>query len=227
MLLSPALPIYEEYQINVTAEVTSPEGEAKLYRAKAKSEMYCNVMETQRAIHDMYSTSINRALNSLVSQMIADQTLRTSTKLEPRTIHTGTRVHYGISTDNSKWVRVESSPPRDMGFKHVKGDAYASVIAERIQIPLETMKKFVVQSAESRIRDLVVTESSTRQINGREVLHLRMHGKAEGIPFEYMVYVISGEFRTIQLYTYTGANLIAEYENDFLEFLNGFVIEPT
>ena len=27
--------------------------------------------------------------------------------------------------------------------------------------------------------------------------------------------------------TYTGANLIAEYEKDFLEFLNGFVIDPT
>lgn len=37
----------------------------------------------------------------------------------------------------------------------------------------------------------------------------------------------SGRIGTIQLFTYTGANLISEYEKDFLEFLNGFVIEPT
>jgi hypothetical protein len=226
-LLSPALPIYEEYTIDVGAEVTSPEGQIKLYRANAKSEMYCNVMETQNALRDMYAKSLNRALNSLVFQMMTDQTLLTPTKAEPRTLHTGSRVHYGIWADNSKWTRMESSQPKDMSFRHVKGDAFASVLAERIQIPLETMKKLIVKNAESGIADLVVTESTTQQVNGREILHLRMHGNSDGIPFEYMIYVISGEFGTIQLFTYTGANLIAEYEKDFLEFLNGFVIDPT
>jgi len=226
-LLSPALPIYEEYKIDVTAEVTSPEGQTKLYRANAKSEMYCMVLETQNVLRDMYATSLNRALNSLVSQMITDETLLTPIKVEPRTLHTGSRVRYGIWTDNSKWNRMDSSAPRDMSFKHVKGDAFATVIAERIQIPLETMRRVVVKNAESGITDLVVTESTTREINGREILYLRMHGNADGIPFEYMVYVLSGEMGTIQLYTYTGVNLISEYEKDFLEFLNGFVIEPT
>lgn len=226
-LLAPALPIYEEYRIDVAAEVTLPEGQTKVYRAKAKIEMYCMVLETQHAIRDMYATGINRALNSLVSQIIQDSSFITHNQIEPKTLHVGSRVHYGIWTDNTKWARTDSTPPRDMGFKHLKGDAGASVVAERIQIPLETMKRVVVKNAESEMADLVVTESDRRTVNGREILFIRMQGKAEGVPLEYLVYVISGEMGTIQLYTYTGTNLISEYKQDFLEFLNGFVIEPS
>lgn len=225
-LLSPILPIYEEYHIDVAAEVTSPEGQTKLYRAKAKSEMYCMVMETQNAIRDMYATSVNRALNSLVSQMLMDQPLLAHKHVEPWTLHMGSRVPYGIWTDNAKWIRTDSTPPREMAFTHTKGDAYALVIADRIQIPLETMKRVVISNAESLMQNQVVTENELRTVNGQELLYIRMHGNVDGVPMEYMVYVISGRMGTVQLFTFTGGNLIAQHENDFFEFLNGFVIEP-
>jgi hypothetical protein len=98
-----------------------------------------------------------------------------------------------------------------MSFKHSKGDAFPTVLAEHIQIPLEAMKRVVIENFESAMPGQAVAETDIRTVNGREVLYIRTHGTVEGVPLEYMVYVISGRMGTIQLFTFTGASRSHEF----------------
>jgi hypothetical protein len=59
--------------------------------------------EVAYARQDVYATALNRTLNSLVSQMVQDDSVVynkdapfTVNNLEPRTLHMGSRVHYGV-----------------------------------------------------------------------------------------------------------------------------------
>jgi hypothetical protein len=49
-----------------------------------------------------------------------------------------------------------------------------------------------------------------------------MESVSHGIPFAFEGYYYGGKAGTIQILTYTGTNLVKEYDADFMEFLNGF-----
>lgn len=140
----------------------------------------------------------------------------------------GKRGSFGIWLDAKKW-RVKRDPANaDAMFEltHANGDGYALVIAERIAMPLETLRKVAIDNANAAAEDVEVVHEEKRTVNGTEILLMQINGTIQSIPFTYYSYYYTGKGGSIQFITYTGSDLFAEYKADFEDLLNGFEVYP-
>jgi hypothetical protein len=138
----------------------------------------------------------------------------------------GKRVKYGLWYDRSKWLpdRDIDNTSAEYELTHVEGDRYVVIIPERLQIPLETLEIAAIANAKKAAPDTRITFEEKRIVNDREILCLRMDATIQGIPVSYINYYYSGKAGAVQLMTYTGQNLIEEYQSDMLDLLNGFEV---
>ena len=116
------------------------------------------------------------------------------------------------------------NPEAEFGLMHKAGDAYAMIIAERISMPLETLKNVALQNAYAVAPDAKIVNEDNRTVNGVPVLHMQIEGTIDGIPFTYYSYYWTGEAGSLQAITFTGQSLFQEYKSDFIDLLNGLVI---
>jgi hypothetical protein len=124
--------------------------------------------------------------------------------------------------DPLKWKQEKTEEPGVYGLNHIGGDGYAKIIAERLQIPIDSLRKIALINAKEAAPDARIVKEEKRTVNGNDVLHLQIEGTIEGIPFVYLGYYYSGKEGAVQVITFTGTNLLEEYRKDFEEFLNGF-----
>lgn len=138
----------------------------------------------------------------------------------------GSRVPYGIWVDESKWQQSQTQNNEDTEyeFKRIREDLFAMIIAERIEIPRETLKDVIVENIKFVGTDVNVVAEEVRKVNDVEVLSLQIEAKIAGIHFVYYSYNYCGNEGTIQMITCTSKNLLDEYKGDMEDFLNGFTI---
>ena len=131
-------------------------------------------------------------------------------------------LHYTPGT----WTKLDESmiPDAEVMFMHEDQELMGAIIAERIQIPLDVLKRIAIENAMRVDENAEVTSEEERIVNGREVLCLTIVAKPEGIPITYYNYYYSGDEGVIQFMTWTGQNLFEEYKPDMETFLNGFEI---
>jgi len=124
------------------------------------------------------------------------------------------------------WKKVEKPDNEavEVAFEHKDGDIMAFVIAERIEIPLATLKKAAIENVRLVDKDAKVVLDEKRTVNGKEFLCLTQEATVEGIPVTYHGYYYSGDEGSIQVLTWTGRNLFKELRPQMEGFLNGFVI---
>lgn len=127
-----------------------------------------------------------------------------------------------ITMDSARWKQTKSDEQGRLNFQHSSGDVAAMVIAERIAIPMDKLKAIAVSNAKEVSKDVQVVEEGRRNVNGVEVLLMRLEGTVDGVPFAYLGYYYGGDQGSIQVITYTGRNLLDEYRSVMEEFLNGF-----
>ena len=142
------------------------------------------------------------------------------------TLLKGKRVTYGLWYDSSKWVvdQVIDNAVAEYELTHIQGDRYVVVIPERIKIPLETLKIAAIANAKKVAPDIQVNQEEMRMVNEHKILCLKMDATIQGIPVSYINYYFSGKAGAVQIMTYTGQNLIEEYQQDLFDLLNGFEI---
>lgn len=128
--------------------------------------------------------------------------------------------------DPGKWKQTASDDPTKISFRHASGEAYGMVVAERLAIPLPRLKEIAINNAREAAPDVKVTLEERRRVNDVDVLAMQMEGTIQGIPFTYYGYYFSGPQGSVQLLTYTGSNLFAEYKAEFEDFLNGLTPPP-
>src|SRR5690554_569784 len=109
-------------------------------------------------------------------------------------------------------------------FQKKQGDLYAMLIAEKIEIPVETLRGIALDNAKAVAPDIKITNEEYRTVNGIQVFMLQMEGTIQGMKVKYHGYYYSNSSGTIQLLTYTGLNLYDEYLETINLFLNGFVV---
>jgi hypothetical protein len=138
----------------------------------------------------------------------------------------GKRGTFALYLTPGVWKKSEkpSNPVVEVEFIHKDGDVVAMVIAERISIPLTTLKTAAIEYVRRVDKEAKILEEGKRTVNGSEVLFLTINAKAQGIPFTYMYYLYSGEEGSIQIITFTSQNLFKEYRPDMEAFLNGFEV---
>lgn len=127
-----------------------------------------------------------------------------------------------IYVDPAKWKKQpDTEDVTKTTFHHASGEAYGMIVAERLAIPLQRLKEIAIANARSAAPDAKVVFEESRRVNDVDVLVMQMEGTIQGIAFTYYGYYYSGPQGSLQVLTYTGTNLFAEYKPVFEEFLNG------
>jgi hypothetical protein len=125
-----------------------------------------------------------------------------------------------------KWKSSKDKNNEDAEFEfdHVKGNAYAMMITEKIEIPLESLKNIFFENLLENAPDAKINNAEYRTVNGLKLLHMEVSGTMQGIKFVYFGYFFSNEKGTTQLVCYTAKSLLNEYKTDFEDILNGLSV---
>jgi|DewCreStandDraft_4_1066084.scaffolds.fasta_scaffold75096_1 hypothetical protein len=134
----------------------------------------------------------------------------------------------GVWINAKKWSfnkPSDESASAEYEFRLKGEDAYAMLITERIEVPLNNLKQIALQNAQNVAPDIKIVLEEKRKVNNKEeVLCLQMEGTIQGIKFVYFGYYYSDENGSLQLITYTSSNLFKKYKASLESFLNGLVI---
>jgi len=137
------------------------------------------------------------------------------------------RVNYGIWINPKKWQFKKGQStdgPSEYNFTLIGQDAYAIMISERTQIPLNSLKEIALSNAKRAAPDVKLIKEEIRNINGKNVCFLQMEGTIKGVNFIYYGYYYSDENGTIQFVAFTSKNLFPKYQSEMEQLLNGFVV---
>lgn len=136
-----------------------------------------------------------------------------------------TKNNMGFWINSAKWKfeKAVNNTDAEYELQLKAGDLYAMIIAEKVEIPLETLKQIAVENGLSVAPDLKVVSEEYRMVNGIKLLCLQMNGTLQGIKFSYYGYYYSNAKGTVQYITYTSQNLMNDYMPDIEELLNGLV----
>ena len=135
------------------------------------------------------------------------------------------KLNIGIWINPKTWSFSKGTDKDAYEFQFQKkgDDLYAMLIAEKTQIPVETLKEIAISNAKDAAPDIKVIKEEYRNVNGKRVFMMQMAGTIQGIRFTYFGYYYSNSNGTIQLLAYTGENLFSEYQAEIELFLNGLV----
>jgi hypothetical protein len=129
----------------------------------------------------------------------------------------------GIYLNPKNWSFKKAKDAGEYEFQLKEKEGYALLLAERIEIPLESLKSIALTNAQKAAPDAEIVKEEYRMVNGIKVLCLQMDGTIQGIRFSYFGYYYSSDKGTVQLLTYTSKSLFKDYQADLETFLNGFV----
>ena len=142
-----------------------------------------------------------------------------------KTLFKAPQGNFGVWYDATKWtLRTDEDSEGRIRFKLKRGDAYAMLIIEELMVPTTSLKAVALANAKEAASDAQITFEGTTNLDGKEVLVMKIDGTIKEIPFRYFGYYYGGKNGTLQALTYTGQSLFQKYEQDFIEFLNGVVI---
>jgi hypothetical protein len=135
------------------------------------------------------------------------------------------KLNIGIWINPKDWsfTKGKDDEVQEYQFQKKGDDLYAMLIAEKMQIPIETLKGIAIENARKVAPDVKVIKEEYRTVNGIKVFMMQMSGTLQGMRFTYFGYYYSNSNGTIQLMTYTSENLMNDYLDDIELFLNGFV----
>ena len=127
-----------------------------------------------------------------------------------------------INPKNWNFTKAKPDSPSDFSFNHKELDIYGMLVAEKTEIPVESLIDIAYENGLEAAPDIKIVKKEYRNVNGLEVIMMKMKGTIQGIKFIYYGYYYSNSEGAFQFLTYTSQNLFNEYENDMINLLNGF-----
>lgn len=196
---------------------------------------YLNVFSQQKATTDdgkqvwLYDNGEWEYADSSIAPPDFD-TIATNPKEFKRTadanqLQKSNKCDIGFYYNSKKWTKLKApvNPSSEFSFKNNEKDLYATIIAEQIEVPLDTLAAIAITQAKTATTGLEVAEKEYRTVNGKKVLMVSMTGTIKGIKFTYLNYYYSGPSGSVQILTFTAQNLFKLYRKDAEDFLNGLV----
>jgi len=135
------------------------------------------------------------------------------------------KTNVGVWINPKKWSFKKAKPtsPSEYTFTNKDEDLYAMLIAEKTQIPLESLVDIAYDNAKNAAPDIKIIQKEYRIVNGLKVIMMQMNGTIQGIKFTYFGYYYSNESGSIQFITYISQNLFEQSKEQMEKFLNGIV----
>jgi Putative bacterial sensory transduction regulator len=125
--------------------------------------------------------------------------------------------------DPDRWQTAPGSEGQ-FALAHASGSAHALVIAERIAVPRGSVEDVALANAQSVDPKARIAFRSQRRIGGADVRFLKIEAEVNAVPMIYWGCFYGGEYGTVQVVGYTAKTLLPEYQKDFTDLLNGFLI---
>lgn len=134
------------------------------------------------------------------------------------------KTNVGIWISPLEWNFSKSKPESDseFNFNNKSLDIYGMLIVEKAEIPVESLVEIAYQNALEVAPDTEIIEKEYRNVNGINVIMMKMKGTMNGVNFVYFGYYYTSVEGAFQFVTYTTLNLFNDYENHMLKLLNGF-----
>lgn len=132
---------------------------------------------------------------------------------------------YWINTNKWSFKKGTSNSDAEYEFQLKDQDLYGMVIAEGVQIPVESLTDIALTNAKSVAPDIEITKKEYRYVNGNKVIYMEMSGTMQGIKLTYFGHYYSDAAGSTQLLAYTGTNLANKYKAEISGFLNGLVVQ--
>lgn len=133
---------------------------------------------------------------------------------------------YEVWYDDKIWRRIpigEINPEADIALQLIKGDVYAMVIYEEIEIPFDNLAQIALNNAVNAAPDIKLVDKEYRVVNNDTLICMQMDGTAQGMKVTYYSYYFSNEKGSIQFHTFTGQSLVDKYKNEINDLLNGLI----
>jgi hypothetical protein len=105
---------------------------------------------------------------------------------------------------------------------HRNQGAYALIIYEPIEIPVEKLVELAFKNMETVNISPVISEEGWKHVGSKKVRYTVYNATTDGIPFTYYHLYSSGRKGSVQFVMYTGANMFAEMKPQFEQLLDGF-----
>lgn len=137
-----------------------------------------------------------------------------------------TRTKIGVYIDTKTWTfkKAEDNEDAEYQFQVKNNDLYGMLIAEKTEVPLETLRGIALENAKQVAPDIQVMKQEYRTVNGKKMLFMQMQGTTQGVKFAYYGYYYSNPKGTVQLVAYTSQELINDLKDEAEELLNGLVV---
>ena len=135
------------------------------------------------------------------------------------------KLNVGVWLNPKIWSfeKSKDDSPAEYNLSLKGADLFGMIIAEKIEIPLETLKLLAVKNAMDAAPDMKIVKEEYRIVNGIKVLLLQMNGTMQGVKFTYYGYYFSNTNGSVQFVTYTSKKLFESYKSKMETLLNGIV----
>jgi hypothetical protein len=137
-----------------------------------------------------------------------------------------TKTNCGIYINPKKWFfeKSKATDASEYEFTLKNEDVYAMIVAEKIEMPIESLRLVALENAKEAAPDIKIINQEYRNVNGNIVLQMQMAGTISGVKFTFLGHYYSFPNGTIQFLTYTATSLFIEHKKELEDFLNGFVV---
>jgi hypothetical protein len=133
-------------------------------------------------------------------------------------------VNVGVWLNPTKWTISKGNEPQEYQFT-LKGESvYGMMITEKVEFPLETLKRAALTNAQNASADLELVREEYRTVNGLKVLMMQLEGTLQGIKFDFYGYYYSTSQGSVQLITWTVKDLYSSQQSEMEKLLNGIVV---
>jgi S1-C subfamily serine protease len=125
-----------------------------------------------------------------------------------------------LKYDSTKWKPLPSKEGHS--FSYSLGEAYAVIAPNPLPLPTDTFPNIALVAAQSKDPKAAIVFSEKRRVNGVDVWLVITETTDTKGPVIYCGYYFGGKHDSVQIITYTTKALFSQYQQDFMEFLNGF-----
>ena len=95
-------------------------------------------------------------------------------------------MNVGVWLNPNKWAISKGAEPQEYKFTLKGGSAYGMLITEKIEFPLETLKKAALKNAQNASPDIALIKEEYRVVNGTRVLMMELEGTLQDIKFNFL-----------------------------------------
>lgn len=130
---------------------------------------------------------------------------------------------YGVYIDNEKWTSTTGiNDEAELQFKNFEDTAYAMLIFEGLEIPIESMKELIILNANNIDPNARILNSEKCAIGNIEGELVTYTARSAGLNFIFFTFISSNTKGTIQFICFTLDSEFDELKPEFVDLISGF-----